>query len=227
MDCENIKTNIPSLLADELSRDDSDRMLRHMEECAQCRNEMAELEKTWKLMDQWKIEEPSAIIKSRLMAAVKEELQGIHVPWWASFRISFIFQTVLGALGLSMIIYLLFPYDKIINLCETNMLKGGLLTFFPKDLIYFVLGLLYGLVPISISGICLLKSIGEHPLIKGLVAGAIFATFLVPFFIVQCPEFASGLIFIMALGIIAGSLSGGTGIFWVLNRIRMEALPNG
>ncbi len=223
MDCENIKTNIPSLLADELSRDESDRMLRHMEECAQCRNEMAELEKTWKLMDQWKIEEPSAMAKSRLMAAVREELQGVHIPWWASLRISFIFQTVLGALGLSMIIYLLFPYDKIINLCETNILKGGLLAFFPKDLIYFVLGLLYGLVPISISGICFSKSMGENPLTKGLVAGAIFSTFLVPFFIVQCPEFASGLIFIMAIAITAGSLSGGTGTSWVLNRMRMEA----
>ncbi len=167
------------------------------------------------------------MVKSRLMVAVREELQGVHIPWWASLRISFIFQLVLGALGLSMIIYLLFPYDKIINLCETNILKGGLLAFFPKGLIYFILGLLYGLVPISISGICFSKNMGENPLTKGLVAGAIFATFLVPFFIVQCPEFASGLIFIMALGIIAGSLSGGTGIFWVLNRIRMEALPNG
>lgn len=222
-DCENIKTNIPSLLADELSRDESDRMLRHMEECAQCRNEMAELEKTWKLMDQWKIEGPSAFVKSRVMAAAQEWLQSVQGSWWASFKRSLIFQTVVGALGFSMIIYLLFPYDKIINLCETNILKGGLMAFFPKSSIYFVIGLLYGLVPISLSGICFSKNGEDNPLTKGLGGGFIFAAFLVPFFLVQCPEFSSGLILTVALGMIAGSLSGGTGTLWVLSRLGKEA----
>jgi len=44
----------------------------------------------------------------------------------------------------------------------------------------------------------------------------------IPFFIVQCPQFEAGLIFIMALGIIAGALSGGTGTLWVLRRAKME-----
>jgi hypothetical protein len=227
VDCEKIKIHMLSLLTEELAPDERKEVLNHMEGCTQCRNEMEEMGKTWKLMDRWKIEEPSAMVKSRLMAAAQEELQGVHIPWWASIRISFIFQLVLGALGLSMIIYLLFPYDKIINLCETNILKGGVLAFFPKGLIYFVLGLLYGLVPITISGICFAKYVEENPLIKGLSGGSVFAAFLVPFFIIQCPEFASGIIFIMALGIIAGSLSGGTGMLWVLNRTRVEALPNG
>ncbi len=221
MSCEDIKTNIPSLLGKELSSDECHRMLRHMQGCTPCRNEMEELEKTWKVLDRWKIEEPSAMVKSRLMAAVREELQSVHTPWWARFRRSLIFQKVLGALGLSMIIYLIFPYDKIINLCETNILNGGLLAFFPNSLIYFVLGLLYGLVPISISEIYFSKNVEENPLIKGLSAGSLFVAFLVLFFIVRCPEFASGLIFIMALGMIAGSLSGSTGTLWVLSRMRM------
>lgn len=89
-------------------------------------------------------------------------------------------------------------------------------------LIYFVLGVLYGLVPIAISGICFSGRIEDNPLIKGLGIGALFAAFLIPFFIVQCPQFEAGLIFIMALGIIAGALSGGTGTLWVLSRVRME-----
>ncbi len=223
MGCENIRTNIPLLLAEELSPDECNQLLNHMEGCTQCRQAMEELGKTWKLMDRWKIEEPSPRVKSRLMAAARIELQGVHVPWWENLRRSFIFPTVVGALGLSLIIYLIFPYDRVINLCETNILNGGLLAFFPKGLVYFVLGLLYGLVPLSISGISFSKCVGENPMIEGLRAGSIFAAFLVPFFIVQCPEFASGLIFIMALGIIAGSLSGVTGTLWVLSRVRMGA----
>jgi hypothetical protein len=41
---------------------------------------------------------------------------------------------------------------------------------------------------------------------------------------VQCLEFASGLVFVMALGIFAGSLSGGTGTFWLLSRAKVETI---
>ncbi len=225
MSCENIKTNILSFLADELSSDENKEILHHIEGCTQCRMEMEELEKNWKLIDRWEIEEPSARIKSRLMTAVRKELQEVQIPWWVSFKRSSIFQTVLGALGFSLITFLIIPYDQAIELCETNISNAGLLAFFPKGLIYFVLGQLYGLIPVSISGICFLKSAEENPLIKGLGIGSIFAAFLVPFFIMQCPEFASGLIFIMALGIIVGSLSGGMGTLWVFSSVSMRISP--
>lgn len=223
MDCEHAKIHILSPLREGLSPDECKEILHHMEGCTQCRKEAEELEKTWRLMDQWKIEGPSAFVKSSLMAVAQEELQSVQGSWWASFRRFLIFQTVVGALGFSMIIYLLFPYDKIINLCEINILNGGLMAFFPKSLIYFVIGLLYGLVPISLSGICFSKNGEDNPLTKGLGGGFIFAAFLVPFFLVQCPEFSSGLILTVALGMIAGSLSGGTGTLWVLSMLGKEA----
>jgi hypothetical protein len=222
MSCESIKTNIPSLLAEELSADERHRMLLHLEECSLCHDEMAELEKTWKYMDRWEIEDPSATIKAKTMAIAREELESVHAHWWLTLARSSIFRTVLGALGFSLIIYLVLPYNKIINLCETLILKDAFFAFFPKGVIYFILGLFYGLVPISVSGICFLKPIQKNPLIRGLGAGAVFAAFLVPFFILQCPGFEAGLIFTMALGIIAGSLSGGTGTIWVLNRVKLE-----
>jgi hypothetical protein len=122
-----------------------------------------------------------------------------------------------------MIIYLIFPYDRIINLCETLILKSAFFAYFPKGLIYFALGLLYGLVPISISGICFSGRAAQKPLVKGLGVGVIFAAFLIPFFVVQCPQFASGLVFVMALGIITGALSGGTGTLYLLSKMRTEA----
>lgn len=219
MNCETTKTNIPSLLAEELPNHEHKEMLLHMEECNQCRAEMAELEKTWKHLDRWEIKKPSAAIKARVMTVAKEELTRAYMPWWSTFPRSVIFQIVLGALGFSMIIYLIFPYDKIITLCETFILNSVFFPYFPKGLIYFALGLLYGLVPISISGICFSGCIEDNPLVKGLGVGAIFAAFLIPFFIVQCPQFEVGLIFIMSLGIIAGALSGGTGTLWVLSRV--------
>jgi hypothetical protein len=194
-----------------------------MEDCALCRKDVEELRETWEQLDQWEMEDPSSTIKAKVMAFAREELESVHIPWWLALARSSIFQTVLGALGFSMIIYLVLPYNKIINLCETLILKDAFLAVFPKGVIYFTLGLLYGLVPISISGICFSKPMEKNPLIRGPGAGSIFAGFLVPFFIVQCPEFTSGLIFIMALGIITGALSGATGTLWVLSKMKMEA----
>jgi hypothetical protein len=222
MSCEIIKNDIPSLLAGEMTGDEHSGILRHMETCSLCRTEMSEFEKTWMYMDRWEIGKPSAAMRARVMAAARDELAGAHLPWWSTLPRSVIFQTVLGALGFSMIIYLIFPYNKIINLCETLILKSAIFAYFPKGLIYFALGLLYGMVPISISGICFSGRIEDNPFVKGLSIGAIFAAFLIPFFILQCPQFEAGLIFIMALGIITGALSGGPGTLWLLSRVRME-----
>jgi len=222
MRCEIIKNDIPSLLAGELTGDEYSRLLRHLEACGLCCTEMSEFEKTWMYMDRWEVENPSSAIKAKVMAVAKDELEEVHMPWWATLPRSVIFQTVLGALGFSMIIYLIFPYNKIINLCETLILKSAFFAYFPKGLIYFALGLLYGLVPISTSGICFSGRIEDNPLVKGLGIGAIFAAFLIPLFILQCPQFEAGLIFIMALGIITGALSGGPGTIWLLTRVKME-----
>ena len=222
MNCELIKANIPSILTEELPADERNRVLRHMEECTVCHQEMVDLEKTWALMDQWETEDPSSTIKSRIMASAREELESVKISWWSSLARSFIFRTVLGALGFSMIIYLALPYNKIINLCETLILNEAFLALFPRGVIYFILGLFYGLVPISISSICFQKPSKKNQMTMGLGASVIFAVFLVPFFILQCPGFEIGLIFIMALGIVSGSLSGGTGTILILNRLRAE-----
>ena len=100
MNCEVIKADIPSLLTEELPADERNRMLRHMEECSVCHQEMMDLEKTWTRMDQWEIEDLSSTIKARIMAFAREELESVKISWWLSLARSFIFQTVLGALGI-------------------------------------------------------------------------------------------------------------------------------
>jgi hypothetical protein len=224
MSCETIKYNMPSLLAGELSGDEHSRMLRHMAACSPCRAEMSALENAWVCMDRWRIEDPSPAVKARVMTVAKDELAAVQIPWWSALARSVVVQTALGALGISMIVYLVFPYDKIINLCEALISKSAFFAYFPAGLVYFALGLMYGLVPISLSEFCFSGRVEENPLVKGLGIGAVFAAFLIPFFIIQCPQFDAGLIFIMALGIITGALSGGTGTFWVLSRMRREIL---
>ena len=224
MNCELIKANIPSLLTEELPADVRNSVLHHMEECDLCRQEYSDLEKTWALMDQWETEGPSSTIKARIMALAREELESVKITWWLSLARSFIFQTVFGALGFAVIIYLALPYNKIINLCETLILNETFLALFPRGMVYFILGLFYGLVPISVSSICFLKTFKKNQMIMGLGASVIFAAVLVPFFILQCPGFEVGLIVIMALGILSGALSGGPGTVWALTKVQISLI---
>jgi hypothetical protein len=87
--CEIIKTYIPSLLTEELPVDERNRLLRHIEDCDSCRQEMVDLEKTWTLMDQWETEDPSSTIKAGIMAFAREELESVKIAWWLSLATFF------------------------------------------------------------------------------------------------------------------------------------------
>jgi hypothetical protein len=55
------------------SRPLSDEARKHIAECAGCADEMAAMEKTWKLLDQWQAPEPSAFFDAKLYARLRTE----------------------------------------------------------------------------------------------------------------------------------------------------------
>ena len=46
---------------------------KHIAECAGCAGEFASMERTWKLLDEWKAPEPSAFFDARLYARLRTE----------------------------------------------------------------------------------------------------------------------------------------------------------
>jgi hypothetical protein len=46
---------------------------KHIAECAGCAGELAAMEKTWKLLDEWQAPEPSAFFDAKLYARVRAE----------------------------------------------------------------------------------------------------------------------------------------------------------
>jgi hypothetical protein len=55
------------------SRPLSDKARKHIAECAGCATEMAAMERTWKLLDEWQAPEPSAFFDAKLYARLRTE----------------------------------------------------------------------------------------------------------------------------------------------------------
>ena len=61
----------------------------HVDECAHCRGELAELKATMGLMDAWVAPEPSPYFLSRLDARMREEHHAAPANWLARLRARF------------------------------------------------------------------------------------------------------------------------------------------
>jgi len=58
----------------------------HVEQCAHCQQELAELQATMTLMDAWESPEPSPYFMTRLDARMREERQAEPEGWFARLR---------------------------------------------------------------------------------------------------------------------------------------------
>jgi hypothetical protein len=71
MTCPEIKNNLAEVVYE--SRPLPDEMRNHLAKCAGCTAELAEMEATWKLLDEWQAPEPSAFFDAKLYARLRTE----------------------------------------------------------------------------------------------------------------------------------------------------------
>jgi hypothetical protein len=71
MTCPEMKNRLAELVFE--SRPLPDETSKHVTKCAECAAEWAELNATWKLLDQWQAPEPSAFFDAKLYARLREE----------------------------------------------------------------------------------------------------------------------------------------------------------
>ena len=53
MNCERVNEQIPECLAGRLEKAEREKVIDHLETCAGCRNELAELGVVWRGMERW------------------------------------------------------------------------------------------------------------------------------------------------------------------------------
>jgi hypothetical protein len=62
------------------------KLREHVEQCAPCRAELAELQATMALLDTWKLPDPSPYFFTRLDARMREERHAAPAGWFARLR---------------------------------------------------------------------------------------------------------------------------------------------
>ncbi len=71
MTCPEMNKNLAGLLFESEPLPEEAR--KHLAECAECAGELAAMEKTWKLLDEWHAPEPSAFFDAKLYARLRTE----------------------------------------------------------------------------------------------------------------------------------------------------------
>jgi hypothetical protein len=80
MNCTEIKDNLAESVFE--SRPLTDETRKHVAGCATCAAELADLQATWKLLDEWQAPEPSAFFDARLYARLRTEQETVPASLW-------------------------------------------------------------------------------------------------------------------------------------------------
>jgi anti-sigma factor RsiW len=92
MICRNSKSALPELLLNPGAPSNA-AVRAHVDSCAECRDELASLQATFALLDEWKAPEPSAYFDQKLAVLLREEQAKAPAGWFERLRSRLLFNT--------------------------------------------------------------------------------------------------------------------------------------
>lgn len=109
MNCQKVNSRLPDLLLDPQSVPAE--LRQHVEVCAGCSRELAELRATMGMLDDWAAPEPGPFFDARLLAQLRAEIEAPPAGFWERWKARFLYGSRLrmqpllaGALGLVVLI---------------------------------------------------------------------------------------------------------------------------
>jgi len=91
MNCRKVKANLADLLFEPESV--SAELRAHVDECAECRQELAELRATMNVLDDWEAPAPNPYFDARLFARLREEQQAPPAGFFERLRARLLYST--------------------------------------------------------------------------------------------------------------------------------------
>jgi len=92
MICRDCKSALPDLLLDPAAPSNA-AARAHMDSCAECRDELASLQATFALLDDWQAPEPSPYFDQKLAVRLREEQDKAPAGWLERLRSRVLFNT--------------------------------------------------------------------------------------------------------------------------------------
>lgn len=215
MDCADIQERTTAYLAEELSPVEREQVLTHLATCSGCRQETETLRSTWELLGTWREVSPSPALESRVLGNLGREL-----PWAAfssqpKMQPRLVAASALIAALLSILNALLLPYEKAAALCADALRSFDPFVGLSDAPIYFLVGSIYGMVPLLCVGFVSGRWIRGQTPTQGLLTGCLFIVLMTPFLLVACSELPILLTAVLLAGLTVGAMSGGIGGSWI------------
>ena len=91
MTCPEIRNNLAEVVYE--SRPLPEEIRKHLAECAGCTAELAEMEATWKLLDEWQAPEPSAFFDAKLYGKLRTEQATAPASLWERVKAWWLYST--------------------------------------------------------------------------------------------------------------------------------------
>jgi len=226
----------------ELLREDPPKdLLIHLKDCPECREKQQQWARLWNLMDRWEEEKPSnetiESILSLVRGDLKREAAQRQKPvstlseakvkpgpvWWVSGIGVVLFAAIIASL-LSIGSSIALHYGKAVQLSMRSLQALGLAGSLPEGAIFFVVGCLYGLLPLFWVALVVGRIANGRRLPLSIWLVATFLLITLPYAVVECRTFGVTLALSLISGLAVGAVSGGVGGFYLGSR---KALPVG
>jgi hypothetical protein len=91
--CKDCRSHLPDLLLDSDYTSEHPELAMHLAACVECRTELADLQSTFALLDDWAAPEPSPFFDSRLHARLREAVAAPPEGFWERTKSFFLFST--------------------------------------------------------------------------------------------------------------------------------------
>lgn len=219
MECGQARLAIVADLSQAGAEGQGEALGHHLQACPDCRQEAAALTRTWHALGQLPDAEVPGGIWDRIQAALPSPQPVVAPRVWPA-------AVATAALGVlfSIAASWLLPYERAVRLCS-EALRGVLAASLPDPAVFFVVGLLYGLLPLGLAATAAAPRLVRGSGRPGVVAGLIFTGLALPYVVVACIGLPAAFTAALLAGILAGALAGGPAGLWAGGRLCAAAHP--
>jgi hypothetical protein len=206
-------------LSREVTTEERAALRAHLRSCPECTTEAEALARTWGALGSLPEAEVPAGIWERVQAKLPAPAERLAArrPWPAA--------VVTAGLGIliSIAASWALPYERAVSVCSEALRSFPLFAALPDPAVTFVVGILYGLLPLGLAAVvvgCRLSGAGGHP---GMGAAVLFGAVAVPYVLIACAGLPASFTAVLTAGILAGALTGGPAGTWAGGKLLAPA----
>jgi|GEM_PF-6248106 len=216
--CQDIELRLMELLGEDLPED----LLAHLKSCPRCKEKREQWIRLWSLMGGWEESRPSVEVTESILTEIRGDLRKegeveANPSWWASgFGVVLISALVASLLSIGGSIA--FHYGNAVKFIKFALQQLEISAYPPDSTIFFLVGCLYGLLPVVLVGLIFGRLADSHRLRLSFWVVAIFLLVTLPYTVAECRTLALTFALSVIGGLTVGAVSGGVAAFYLPSR---------